>query len=186
LIFEKKFSGVSFASKPNVGTTFSDCNFEGCNFLNGNMKNARLINCKFNCCDLSGLALNGVRISDCEFVGCKFLNVDFSQIDPLIVSFNIKESVLNECSFYGLNLSNHEFLNCEIKACDFSEANLFSAKFYNCDLESSVFHHTNLANADLTSAKRYCINPLNNKIKGAQVSFSESISILTELGLKVK
>ena len=59
------------------------------------------------------------------------------------------------------------------------------ADFSQADLQETIFHHSDLSKANMISAINYFINPIDNSLKKAKVSFPECIGILKALDITI-
>ncbi len=129
------------------------------------------------------------RFVDCTFEGCKLVGIDWTKASWPTVSglpsVNFKTCVLNDASFYGLNLQNVVMDDCKIHDCDFRDADLSHAAFCYSDLTHSQFVNTNLSKADFTEATNYDIDIHTNNIKGAKFTRFEAVRLLERLGIEL-
>jgi fluoroquinolone resistance protein len=66
---------------------------------------------------------------------------------------------------------------------DFREADLRQADFGGTDLSQSLFGNTDLAEADLSRARNYRIDPAHNSLRQARFSLPEAMSLLHSMDI---
>ena len=95
------------------------------------------------------------------------------------------KSVISHSTFIGLNLADIRVVDCIAIDVDFREADLSRADFTGTDLTSSLFNDTNLTAADLSQARNYDIDPVQNIIKSARFSLPEAMSLLYSMDIEL-
>lgn len=78
-----------------------------------------------------------------------------------------------------------KFESCNLLEVDFSEADISEAVLNDCDLNGAIFDNTILTKTNLSSAKNFTINPLNNQLKGAIINRDFVDGITQHFGLKL-
>jgi uncharacterized protein YjbI with pentapeptide repeats len=76
-----------------------------------------------------------------------------------------------------------QFRECVAKNVDFRETNLSQAIFSGTDLSESLFSNTDLSGADLSLARNYIIDPIQNNVKQARFSLPEAMSLLYSMDI---
>lgn len=179
------FNDLKAAAKL-VAKSFYNCTFKNCDFNEADFSDTLFSECIFISSNLSLALLKNTKLQDVRFEDCKILGVDFTVVNPLIIEIGFKNSQISKCNFSGLELVKTGFIDCTIHNSDFFEANLSEAQFSGCDLRGSLFESTNLSKADFRTAFNYAINPLINKLKNAQFSLPEAVTLLKAFEIKVK
>lgn len=82
------------------------------------------------------------------------------------------------CNFSDLNMKNFSFKESKIYEAHFSNTILNGASFTDTDLSGTIFHKCDLSKADFSTAVRYAIDPLTNKVKKAKFSLPEAVGLL--------
>ena len=88
-------------------------------------------------------------------------------------------------SFFGMNLENIHFKDCDLKESDFTGITSINAVFDGCDFLDCSFDQSNLQGADFTRSINYHINPLKNQIKKAKFSTSGLIGLVSDFGIEI-
>lgn len=162
---------------------FFDCIFNGCSFVESVFKECRFINCTFTNCDLSlvqlpGSTFSGTTFQDSKCIGINWALAAWPEIGQLGKPIRFKKCALNHSTFIGLRLVGIQVLGCVAVDVDFRDSHLSQVDFSGTDLSESLFSNTNLSKADLSKARNYRIDPVNNEIKGAKFSLPEAMSLL--------
>lgn len=187
-LFAEEFKNLNLSSKEIVGKDFDDCSFENCNFNAISFKQCRFVGCSFKYCDLSLMSVLDSKFSDVRFEDCKIIGVDWTKAfwgSLTIRPMKFHKCVLNDSSFWGLNLSWMQLKECEAKEVDFREANLQKVDFDFTDFEKALFRNTNLTDANFTNARNFDIDIQTNKLKGAKFSRYEAVRLLGGLGIEL-
>src|SRR5690606_24429697 len=95
------------------------------------------------------------------------------------------QCILNDSSFFGLELHEVVMEECKAHDVDFRDAKLNGASLTYTDFSSSLFGRTNLSDADLSEATNYSIDLLANNLTNATFSRYEALSLLESLGIKL-
>jgi uncharacterized protein YjbI with pentapeptide repeats len=74
---------------------------------------------------------------------------------------------------------------CKLVGVDFREASLSQSEITECDLSGAQFSRTNLEQSNLTDSYHFEIDVLNNRLRGAQFSRLEALSLLNSLNIKL-
>lgn len=166
---------------------FIDCKFSNCSWIESEFRNCRFINCTFHECDLSLLKVPECTFSGVQFIGSKIIGVNWAQADwtkhSLKDPFQFTNCVLSHSTFIGLKMREVQFRECVAKNVDFRETNLSQAIFSGTDLSESLFSNTDLSGADLSLARNYIIDPIQNNVKQARFSLPEAMSLLYSMDI---
>ncbi|MFH0733118.1 MAG: pentapeptide repeat-containing protein [bacterium] len=182
---EKKFYKLELQETELREKEFYKCEFIKCNFLKSKLYNCDFEDCSFENCDISLWKLKNTKLIDVVFTECKLIGVDWTEVlKPLKANFY--NSILNNNSFYALNLNLIKMINCNLHDVDFTDANLTKAKFCSSDLNGSIFKNNTLIQADFSDAKNYYLNPTENKIKKAVFTLPEALSLLSSFDIVIK
>ena len=111
-------------------------------------------------------------------------NLEHSLSFALKVSFN--NCLLNDSSFYQLELSRTKFIRCSLQNVDFSFTNLNNSFFDLCDFQSAIFDQTNLKQANLKTSFNFQLNPNENYVKNAIFSKDNLEGLLHYLNIKIQ
>lgn len=175
-------------------TTLEDRRFRDCRFVRCNLSDALLARCRFSDCEFIECNLSLMKVSstgfanvcftDCKMVGINWTNAYWSSI-RVAGALSFLRCVVNDSTFFGLDLRELKLLDCRSIDVDFTAANCEDADFSHTDLRDSVFRKTRLARANFVEAKNYQINIYNNDVKRAKFSLPEAISLLDSLEIEL-
>ena len=191
---ENAYYGEHFKKLSKTENTFTDISFEDCSFENCDFSDSLFINCHFLECDFSNsnlslVSLKGCRFNEVIFKQCKLLGIDWTQIHWPSIALDsqivFEQSVLNDSSFFALQLPGLKIIECRCKDVDFREGDFNSGSFSHCDLSGSLFSKTNLSGVDFSEASNYQIDIENNRIKGAKFSRFEAVRLLEGLDIEL-
>ena len=84
-----------------------------------------------------------------------------------------------------LDLSSCEFKNSKVHEVEFSNSNLRGASFEYSSLKNSNFTGADCEEANFEGAKDYYIDPHHTKLKEAQFSLPEAISLFSAMDIKI-
>lgn len=192
---ESEYDDEAFANLDLVGTTlegirFRDCSFTRCNFSEATLARCRFSDCQFQDCNLSlatltGSGFDGVAFVDCKMVGIHWTKAHWPRV-RVAKALAFRRCVLNDSSFFGLDLRECKLVECRAIDVDFTDANCEDAVFRETDLRDSVFARTRLVGADFTDAQNYRIDIFNNDIKRARFSLPEAVSLLYSLDIELQ
>ncbi len=158
-------------------TEFYDCVFKNCKFFKSSFFYCIFENCQFENCDLSLSVMRSTSFRDVRFSDTKLSGIQWADAAiPLDVGFY--RCLLNYSGFIGVDLTNTEIIECQLKDADFSEANLSKARCCFSDFTGARFVNTNLTRADFTNATNYSIHPHGNKLCKTRFSSPEVLSLL--------
>lgn len=186
---EENFESIEFngirGTKDIKSKSFYNCTFTNCDFTESDFSFSLFSDCTFTDSNLSLIRLAETKIHSAQFNRCKILGVDFTQCSKLIFKIDFRESHITKCTFSVLDMTESEFIDCNIIECDFYRAKLAKSDFSGSDLKDTVFEETDLTSADFSNAKNYSINPLTNKVKNAEFTLPDAIHLLDALGVKI-
>ncbi len=169
---EKEFSDISF----------EDCSFESCDFSESYFSNCHFLECDFSNCNLSLVSLQDCRLNEVVFKQCKLLGIDWTRVRWPSIALDsqvvFEQSVLNDSSFFALQLQGLKIIECRCKDVDFTQGDFNAGSFSHSDLSGSLFSRTNLSGVDFSEASNYRIDIENNNIKGAKFSRFEAVRLL--------
>lgn len=178
------FSGLEIASREFEGCIFRDCNFSEVTFNRCNF-----VDCEFTKCNLGLATIQYSKFSAVEFVESKLIGINWANIELSKFAFNtpIKfyKCVINDSSFFGLNLHELVLEECKAHGVDFREGDFSRANFTHTDFTGCLFGSTNLTEADFSEATDYDIDVLNNIITQAKFSRFEAVRLLESLDIEL-
>tara|TARA_R110001592_G_scaffold319133_1_gene596495 strand:+ start:5082 stop:5489 length:408 start_codon:yes stop_codon:yes gene_type:complete len=127
--------------------------------------------------------------ADVCFRDSKLIGINWTKVawPGLIFSSPIKfyNSILNDCSFYGLSLQDLVMEACKAHNVDFREGDFSNSNFTYAELSGASFVNTNLSGADFSEATGYDINIYQNTIKKARFSRFEAARLLDCLEIEL-
>jgi uncharacterized protein YjbI with pentapeptide repeats len=184
-ICDEKFDKEDFTLKELSVAEYDHCTFINCNFQTTNLSEMRFIECEFIDCNMSNANLIHTSFQDTHFLRCKLYGLRFEDCNDFAFAVSFDECQLNHSSFYQMKLKGMRFKKSMLEGVDFAEADLYGTSLYKCNLLHAAFDNTNLENADLRHSINYSIDPVNNRIKGAQFSSPEVLGLLDKFQIKV-
>jgi uncharacterized protein YjbI with pentapeptide repeats len=187
---DMSFDDVDFVGATLDGIRFRDCSFRRCNFSEATLARCRFSECDFQDCNLSLVILTGSGFDGASFADCKMVGINWTKAHwPRIrtaKALAFKRCVLNDSSFFGLDLRDFALVECRAFDVDFTDANAEDADFSDTDLRDSVFARTRLVAANFTGAQNYRIDIFNNDIKRARFSLPEAVALLDSLDIELQ
>jgi len=185
----KTFSNLTETSQDICNVEFEGCHFQDCNFTETIFKKCRFIECTFSRCNLSVIKVHQCQFTDVTFDECKVVGVDWTRASwpRLVFSVSLKfnKCIINDSSFFGLNLDEIIIEECKAHDVDFRDGSFCSANFTYTDFTNSLFGKTNISNADFSEATNYDIDIFNNKISKAKFSRYEAVRLLNSLDIEL-
>ncbi len=189
-----EYFSITLDSLDAAGESFTEVVFENCIFQQCNFSDARFYKCKFVGCVFTASNLSNIKVDyskffDTGFKESKLVGVDWTKADwprfnfTAPISFN--ECILNDSSFFGLELSELVLEHCKAHDVDFRSGTFTKAKFSYSDFTNSLFMKTNLREADFSEAENYDIDIFNNEIKAARFSRYEAVRLLNSLDIEL-
>jgi fluoroquinolone resistance protein len=191
---QKEYSSDNFDNIKYTGQTvrskiFEECSFNDCDFSATIFIDCRFLECRFSRCNLSIVKFDHSRFTDVLFKECKAIGVDWTRAAwPDIALFSpilFFKSIINDSTFFGLNLKEIVIKECQAHDVDFREGDFSDADFRATDFASSLFNGTDLSGADFTEAVNYRIDINHNRIHDAKFSRQEAVSLLEGLGIEL-
>lgn len=183
---DEKYSKVDFSQKQIKKGEYDNCIFENCNFESVHASNIQFVECEFINCNFSNTVVKNSAFKDVQFVNCKLIGVKFNECDVFLLQMNFNNCQLNFSSFYQLKMPKTTFDHCNLEEADFTETELQEAVFDDCSLKNAIFDRTNLEKTDFRTAKQFCINPTENRLKGAKFSKSNVIGLLQKYQIVIE
>ena len=185
-IADHQFKNIDFTATPLAYRDFEQCVFTDCNFNGVDLSDLNFINCLFVDCNLSLAQINSTSFQEVKFLNCKMTGFNLETCNPFGLKVHFDNCIINESSFYELQLQKTHFKGCNLQHSDFAYANLSQVFFENCNLDQTVFDQTNLEKANLSSAYNFTINPTQNKLKNAKFSKENCIGLLSSFQIKIE
>ncbi|QNJ99845.1 pentapeptide repeat-containing protein [Dyella telluris] len=187
---DETFEDADFTGATLDGIRFHECSFRRCNFSEATLARCRFSDCDFTDCNLSLTRLTGSLFDAVHFTDCKMVGINWTQAHwprvRLAKALAFHRCVLNDSSFFGLDLRECELVECRARDVDFTDANCEQADFSSTDLFESVFARTRLAGANFIDAQNYRIDIFTNDIKRARFSLPEAVALLDSLDIELQ
>lgn len=187
---ETTFEDIQANDATLDGIRFHDCRFVRCQFSEATLTRCRFSDVEFRECNLSLALLTDSRFDGCRFVDCKMVGIDWTRAHwPRIRTSRalaFHRCVLNDSSFFGLDLREYVLTECRAVDVDFTEANCETINFEGSDLRDSVFARTRLVGANFLRAEGYRIDIFNNDIRRAHFSLPEAMALLDSLDIELE
>ncbi|WP_322970362.1 pentapeptide repeat-containing protein [Faecalibacter sp. LW9] len=183
---DQRFDKIDFTISPLSFGDFEQCQFSHCNFNGVDLNDFNFINCEFMECNLSLAQINGTTFQDVNFENCKMVGFNLEACNKFGLKVKFNHCVLNNSSFYEVQLPKSHFKDCALENVDFAYADFSQAYFENCNLKNAIFDQTNLEKANLTSSYNFSINPTQNKIKNAKFSRENCLGLLDIFNVKIE
>lgn len=174
---EQSFEKLNLKDQKYIHVEFYKCSFASCIFTKSLFENCVFEKCSFSGCDLSVAKFSGSSFIDVKFIDSKLIGIDWTLVQKPI-SVNFTKCILNESTFYKMDLRSAEITECIAHNSDFENTNLTKADCRKTDFLNAKFSEADLSYADFTEAINYSINPNNTKIKKAKFSLPEAVSLL--------
>ncbi|ULU26529.1 pentapeptide repeat-containing protein [Dyella terrae] len=172
------------------GIRFHDCSFVRCQFSEATLARCRFSDCEFRECNLSLAKLTGSGFDAARFIDCKMVGIDWTRAHwprvRMAKALAFERCVINDSSFFGLDLREFVLIECRALDVDFTDANCEDADFHGTDLRDSVFARTRLGRANFVEAQNYRIDVFHNDIKRARFSLPEAVALLDSLGIELE
>jgi fluoroquinolone resistance protein len=169
------------------GSEFHECVFFRSSFVETVFQRCRFVECAFRECDLSLIQVPGSRFTTTRFEDCKVVGVNWAEAEwpeaRLANPIGFFRSAISHSTFIGLSLRGIQIVDCVAMDVDFREADLGQADFGGTDLSQSLFGNTDLAEADLSRARNYRIDPAHNSLWQARFSLPEAMSLLHSMDI---
>jgi fluoroquinolone resistance protein len=185
----QSFDDLNLSEKEISSKLFDDCTFTECDFSQAIFSGCKFTDCRFIKCNLSVVKIKNSSFFDVVFEDCKMIGIDWTKANwsRLALSAPIKfyKCIINDSSFFRLNLKEIVIEECKAHDVDFREGNFSGANFTYTDLLSSLFSQTNLTGADFTESINYDIDVHINKIRKAKFSRYEAVRLLGSLGIEL-
>jgi len=185
----QNFNDLKFSSKEMIAKVFEGCTFNKCDFSEAMFKRCKFIECHFIKCNLSVAKVGNSRFSDVVFEECKMVGVDWTTANwsSLALGSPIKmhKCIINDSSFFGLDMKGMVLEECKAHDVDFREGNFTEANFSHTDFANSLFNKTNLTGANFQEAVNFSIDVNVNKVIRAKFSRYEAVRLLESLGIEL-
>ncbi|MEQ8485804.1 MAG: pentapeptide repeat-containing protein [Pseudomonadales bacterium] len=189
VLLSERLHGIDLSTSTCDGREFEDCRFEECNFTETAFATCRFLDCTFEGCNLSLARVDGCGFSDVAFEDCKLVGVDWTTARwpnlALKSPLRFRSCILNDSSFFGLELPELVLDACKARSVDFREGSFPGARFCFSDLAGCLFNRTDLSGADFTDATDYDIDVNFNQVRGARFSRQEALRLLDHLGIEL-
>ncbi|MGH7955220.1 MAG: pentapeptide repeat-containing protein [Gloeomargaritales cyanobacterium] len=172
----REFKNISVEQIRIVGKEFYRCNFQMCKFQGTTFQDCRFEQCGFADCDLSLVKMLNTGLFDVTFRKSKLVGIDWTKANKHM-SFGFFDCNLCNSTFFGLNLSKTNLIDCQLGNVDFTEANLTRCICKGSDFREARFNNTDLSYANFSDAQNYMINPNSNKLKKTRFSLPGAVSL---------
>lgn len=182
---DRVFSETDILEKGRRTTNFNNCIFKKCNFSEIDFRSCNFTNCEFDGCNLSMVKFNNAGLDNASFKNSKLVGTDFSAAKDFLFSVNFTDCILDYATFVKKKNKKANFIDCSLKGTDFSDADLTLAVFKRCNLVGAVFMRTTLAQANLSEAYNFSIDPELNNIRKALFSGSGLSGLLHKYDIVV-
>src|ERR1035437_127142 len=179
----KTFNQIDYAEKEVSEREFIKCLFKECNFSNGMLLRNEFADCQFVDCNLSMTKFESVSLKNVFFKNCKLIGVDFSNCKDFLFSVGFENCILDYAYFFKRKLKNTIFKKCKIKEANFGDSDLTNAQFLDCDLSMTLFEKNILVGADFSTSFNFIIDPEINRMKNARFSMNGLPGLLNKYGL---
>lgn len=187
--YNETFNKIDIRDQNVVSAVFEKCEFINCDFSSVVFSDCKFIECVFEQSNLSLIKVANTRFSNIEFLDCKLVGIDwtaaywpkFDFYSELI----FKQSILDNCSFFGLKLHESHFEGCRLHDVDFRHAELNKSSLLYCDFSNSLFMQTNLELADFTESHSFNIDIRQNTLSKATFSKFEALALLKSLDIQL-
>ncbi|KZN50895.1 pentapeptide repeat-containing protein [Pseudoalteromonas luteoviolacea] len=183
------FEGEDHSSDEFISKSFESCTFIGCNFSEASFRSCKFVDCEFIKCNLSLTKIHYSEFSDVIFRDSKVIGIDWTKAawPRLMLSAPIKfyDCMLNDSSFYGLQLQGFALERCIVRGVDFRDGDFARASFRDSELSGSMFSSTNLSAVDFSNATGFDIDIFSNTINKAKFDRFEATRLLNCLEVEL-
>ncbi|MEG0249578.1 MAG: pentapeptide repeat-containing protein [Peptostreptococcus sp.] len=183
------FENLNFDKELFKDLQFFECDFINCTFEDCKLKDCSFRDCKFEICKITNLDSKDSNARELEFQRCTLIGINWSKLiyhgalDQVITKLEknvLKYNVFMDMKFIKFSFSDNiildsTFENCDLHGSSFLGDELTGTQFSNCDLRRTNFKETFGYRIDIES----------NKLKGADFSFPEVLSLLDSLEIKI-
>lgn len=187
--FSQHFIELNLSNQVFDSVEFEDCTFKECNFSDATFRQCKFIDCTFVKCNLSLVKIAYSTFTDIIFESCKVIGIDWTKANwPNLALFSpikFHQCILNDSSFFGLNLQEIVVEECKAHHVDFRDGDFTQASFSGTDLLECLFNKTNLSGVNFVDAVNYHIDIYNNNINKAKFSRYEAVSLLDSLDIEL-
>ncbi|AOT10659.1 pentapeptide repeat-containing protein [Pseudoalteromonas luteoviolacea] len=188
-LWSKTFDGEDFSTDEFISKEFENCTFIGCNFSETSFRSCKFVDCEFIKCNLSLAKMHYSQFSDVVFRDSKAIGIDWTKAawPRLMLSAPIKfyDCILNDSSFYGLQLQGVVIERCVARGVDFRDGDFASASFKDSEFAGSMFSSTNLSATDFSNATGFDIDIFSNTINKAKFDRFEATRLLNCLEVEL-
>lgn len=185
--WSEDFTHLQLTGQTLQNKAFESCRFVDCNFSDGIFNQCKFIDCEFIRCNLTMLNFKSSELHEVSFKQSKLTGIDWTRISlsNLVTNspFQFTECMLNDSTFFGMQLTELVATDCKIHRVDFRDGDFSEANFTASEFTGSLFNNTNLTAVDFTDAIEYDIDVNYNRINAAKFSRSEAVRLLTHLGI---
>lgn len=133
---------------------FKDQVFYDLQWMGQSKQELKLVDCEFHHCDFSNTALDFMQASGCTFYECNFKNSGLKEAVFEKCRFLDPKAQIG-CYFYGADLVNSQFINCDISLADFERADMFGIEISNSKAQGCSFKQANFASL-VSRKKLFC------------------------------
>jgi len=183
------FEGLDCAEIEIEAKEFDNCTFTKCDFSEAHFKKCKFIECDFVNCNLSLAKVEYSSFADVTFRNSKLIGIDWTTVawSNLVKEAPVRfyQSIVNDCSFYGLCLQELVLEECKAHGVDFREGDFTGSNFTFTDLSGCLFGNCRLVGVDFSGAVNYGIDVYQNDIKGAKFSRFEALRLLDSLEVEL-
>ncbi|MDK1287961.1 pentapeptide repeat-containing protein [Pseudoalteromonas umbrosa] len=183
------FESEDFSTEEFISKEFESCIFKGCNFSETSFRSCKFIDCEFIKCNLSLTKMHYSQFSDVVFRDSKAIGIDWTKAGwpRLMLSSPIKfyDCMLNDSSFFGLQLHGFILENCVVRGVDFRDGDFTRASFKDSEFCGSMFSSTNLSSVDFSNATGFDIDIFSNTINKAKFDRFEATRLLSCLEVEL-
>lgn len=187
--YQQTFHALKAAQLPLQRIRLEACQFIDCDFSDSVWRAVQLQECQFTRCNLGLWQLPHCELTSVEFDDCKLLGVDWTRASwsglALTPRLQFRRCLLDDGSFFGLELDELVLQACQAHDVDFRETHLPRANLRETDFSRSLFGNTDLTGADLSEASQYDIDLRHNRLKGATFSRFEALRLLDSLEINL-
>ena len=187
--YSGSFSDIDARETTITGIEFDSCTFENCDLSESTFDKCRFIDCDFINCNLSLVRLGYSRFTDVSFTNSKMVGIDWTRADwpNIIVSapISFRKCIINDSSFYGLNLTELKLEECKAHDVDFREGIFSGGLFGHTDFTNALFSSSNLESCSFIEATNYNIDINYNNIRHAKFTRYEAVRLLESLEIEL-
>lgn len=183
------FENLKFEKRIFKDIELFECTFINCTFEDCKLEESSFRDCRFDDCKIINLDSRESHVRELEFQKSTLIGVNWSKLiyngvlDQVFTKLDnniLKYNVFMDMKFIKFSFSNNTILDSTFENCDLRESS-----FLGSELTGTQFSSCDLRKGNFKEAFGYKVDIDTNRLKGANFSFPEVLSLLDSLEIKV-